>query len=205
MRYERTHKAAARRKILRSAATQLRRQGIAAVGLRALMADVGLTHGAFYAHFHSRSDLVAQAIGVAMDEAFGLLEKAVREAPSGAELDALVGAYLSPKHRDHPERGCAFASLLPETLREDDEIRSTVQQGVARVEGLIEKLLAPGGEPAARRERAAGIFSSMMGALQISRLFSGEPRSDAALAQGRAAVLALAHQPWDAASRAEPA
>jgi AcrR family transcriptional regulator len=41
---------------------RLKRDGIDGSGVAALMADAGLTNGAFYAHFESKEDLVASAV-----------------------------------------------------------------------------------------------------------------------------------------------
>src|SRR5215472_3243388 len=58
MRYEKGHKEATRRHILDVASAQFRENGVAAVGLAGIMAEAGLTNGAFYTHFESKEDLV---------------------------------------------------------------------------------------------------------------------------------------------------
>src|ERR1700754_3117125 len=58
MRYEKGHKETTRRHILGVASAQFRENGIAAVGLAGIMAEAGLTNGAFYTHFESKEDLV---------------------------------------------------------------------------------------------------------------------------------------------------
>jgi AcrR family transcriptional regulator len=40
----------------------VREDGIDGSGIAALMADAGLTNGAFYAHFDSKDDLVATTV-----------------------------------------------------------------------------------------------------------------------------------------------
>ncbi len=57
-RYKGDQKQISREEILKRAAERFRRDGVAAVGVRPLMADAGLTHGGFYAHFASREDLI---------------------------------------------------------------------------------------------------------------------------------------------------
>ncbi len=52
-------------RIVRAAAEELRRNGIAGIGIPALMKRAGLTHGAFHAHFPNRNALVAEAIRAA--------------------------------------------------------------------------------------------------------------------------------------------
>jgi TetR/AcrR family transcriptional regulator, transcriptional repressor for nem operon len=61
-RYGKQHKQATRRRIIAAAGRRLKQDGIDGSGVAALMADAGLTNGAFYAHFASKDDLVATAV-----------------------------------------------------------------------------------------------------------------------------------------------
>src|ERR1700693_4859094 len=61
-RYGKEQKQATRRRIIESAGRRLKRDGIDGSGIATLMADAGLTNGAFYAHFESKEDLVANAV-----------------------------------------------------------------------------------------------------------------------------------------------
>ena len=75
MRYGTDRKEDSRRHIVELASERLRRDGIAGVGLRTIMTDAGLTHGAFYAHFKSRTALVAEALRFALDQTRERLER----------------------------------------------------------------------------------------------------------------------------------
>src|ERR1700759_538210 len=66
VRYSETHKEEARRKGGRAAAAAIRAKGPDGVGVAEIMAEAGLTHGGFYAHFPNKEALVAAAI----EEAF---------------------------------------------------------------------------------------------------------------------------------------
>jgi len=57
-----THKAESRNRILQAAGARLRVEGLAGAGVAKVMRDAGLTHGAFYAHFASKSALSAAAL-----------------------------------------------------------------------------------------------------------------------------------------------
>src|SRR5438034_7302523 len=67
-RYAKEHKQATRRRIIEAAGRRLKRDGIDGAGIAALMADAGLTNGAFYAHFDSKEDLVANAVAEQLRE-----------------------------------------------------------------------------------------------------------------------------------------
>ena len=51
MRYSDTHKEETRKKVLKAAAVAVRAKGPDGVGVAEIMAEAGLTHGGFYAHF----------------------------------------------------------------------------------------------------------------------------------------------------------
>src|SRR5690349_22842580 len=102
-RYDSSHKSETRRRIIESAGRRLKRDGIDGSGIATLMADAGLTNGAFYAHFDSKADLVAKVL----EDQLGRQATQFSQLPDGpAGLEAFVGEYLSPRHRDHPGTGC---------------------------------------------------------------------------------------------------
>jgi TetR/AcrR family transcriptional regulator, transcriptional repressor for nem operon len=67
-RYGKEHKQATRRRIIDTAGRRFKRDGIDGSGIATLMADAGLTNGAFYAHFASKEDLVATALAEQLRE-----------------------------------------------------------------------------------------------------------------------------------------
>lgn len=190
-------KDAARNDILKHASRRFRGDGLAASGVRALMADAGLTHGTFYSHFGSRSALIAAAVGAAAVETCESLKRASENAPSGTGFDALVDAYLSPLHVDHMDLGCAAAALAPEIAREGDESRRSFRSGVDLLVALMAKLLPEGGTADERLDRSYAIFGGMIGCLQLARVYAGEARADCILKEGRRSALKLARSPWN--------
>jgi len=104
-----THKEETRRRIIGSAGRRLKRDGIDGSGIAALMADAGLTNGAFYARSASKEDLVASVVQEELRLQSATLSGL---APGVAGLEQLARAYLSPQHREHREAGCPSAALL---------------------------------------------------------------------------------------------
>src|SRR5258708_17692302 len=100
MRYDENHKTETRRKVLKAAARAIRAEGPERVGVAAVMAEAGLTHGGFYAHFASKDDLVGEAIVQMFVEAQGKFASTVRGRPPREALAAYIGFYLSRSHRD---------------------------------------------------------------------------------------------------------
>src|SRR3982751_1637188 len=103
MRYGKDHKQATRRRIVDAAGRRFKRDGIDSAGVATVMADAGLTNGAFYAHFASKEDLVANVLA---DQLRAQRESFDAQPPDRAGLEAFVRAYLSPEHRDLSADGC---------------------------------------------------------------------------------------------------
>lgn len=179
---------------MRRASERFRKDGIAAVGMRTLMADAGLTHGAFYAHFASRADLVSAALEYALASTAASLRTAVEEAPEDGKLDALINAYLRLAHREHPELGCAVSAMAPEIAREDAEARSQFEMHNLAVIQLIAEVLPPGGTARARQIWAMSVFASMMGTLQLMRIAPDAREAREIMLAGRLAARVLARQ-----------
>ncbi|WP_326914685.1 TetR/AcrR family transcriptional regulator [Sphingopyxis chilensis] len=191
-RYARGHKDASRDKIVSHASARLRKEGIAAVGVRTLMAEAGLTHGAFYTHFPARSDLVVAAIDHALDSAAAHLRHIVEQAPAGRGLEALVRSYLSIGHRDRAELGCAASALAPEIARESLPARESFMRRTREMTELIASTLPADWAADIRTERGYAIFASMMGSLQLMRTASDPAEIEAIMMGGRKAALLLA-------------
>src|SRR5690348_12765733 len=113
-RYDKEHKAATRQRILQTAGHRFKQDGIDGSGVATLMADAGLTNGAFYAHFTSKEDLVANVLA---DQLHAQAEELRALPPGRAGLEGFLREYLSPQHRDNLSDGCPSAALLDEIGR----------------------------------------------------------------------------------------
>jgi len=186
MRYEKGRKDASRRKIMEVASERFRSDGIAASGLAAIMADAGLTNGAFYPHFKSKAELVRETLAAAIEGQSGEM----REIMDAGGLETAIDAYLSPKHRDNPDKGCTFAALLPELSRQPPETRRACSE---RFQAMAREIAArlPASEPDPEAA-ALGIYATMVGALQLARAVDGTELSDCILAAGAQAARTLA-------------
>src|SRR5690349_6687091 len=106
MRYDAEHKQKTRERVLVEAAKAIRTDGPHKIGVAAVMAKAGLTHGGFYAHFESKDDFVAAAIGQMFAEGRVRLDKALDGRSAGEGLTAYIDFYLSGAHRDTRSAGC---------------------------------------------------------------------------------------------------
>src|SRR5918996_5849317 len=114
MRYGKDHKQATRQRILEAAGRRFKEDGIDGAGVAAVMSDAGLTNGAFYAHFASKEDLVANVLA---DQLQAQRQSFEAQSPDRSGLEAFIRAYLSPQHRDECADGCPSAALLDEIAR----------------------------------------------------------------------------------------
>jgi AcrR family transcriptional regulator len=186
MRYEKGRKDASRRKIIEVASERFRSDGIAATGLAAVMSDAGLTNGAFYPHFKSKADLVRETVVAAMDSQ----SDQMRQMMAAGGLEAVINAYLSPEHRDSPDKGCTLAALLPELARQPLEARSAYSDRLLAMTREIASWLPAHKDPEAA---ALAIYATLVGTLQLARVVEGTALSDRILKAGADATRALAH------------
>ena len=189
VRYTKEHKQETRERIIATAGRRLKRDGIEGSGVATLMKDAGLTNGAFYAHFASKDDLVAEAIA---DQLHALHANIVAQAePGPAGLEQIVRWYLSAQHRDNPDDGCPNAALLDEIGRCGDATRQAYTDGVLVVIDGLAARMAPEDPPSAR-VKALSLLGLMAGTLQLSRALTDRQLSDDLLEQGLRNALTLA-------------
>ena len=186
-RYGSEHKQATRQRIIDTSARRLKRDGIDGAGVATLMADAGLTNGAFYAHFASKEDLVATAVAEQLRAQAGGFGA---QPPGAAGVEQIVCEYLSVEHRDHREEGCPSAALLDEIGRCGEATKQAYTQGVLAVVDDLAARLSPD-DPEAARLLTLSVYAAMVGTLQLSRALSDRALSDALLEQGVRNALAL--------------
>src|SRR6266705_7147538 len=106
MRYPAGRKQQTRERIVRAAARRFRSLGSQGAAIGDLMRDLHLTHGGFYRHFDSKEDLFVAAFEQGLKQLAHHADSAVKHAPKGGELKALIDGYLSLEHFDDPAGGC---------------------------------------------------------------------------------------------------
>jgi TetR/AcrR family transcriptional repressor of nem operon len=187
VRYDAEHKQKTRLKVLKAAAKAIRADGPHRVGVAGVMAEAGLTHGGFYAHFASKDDLVAAAIGHMFEESRArLLLETQNRAPRGA-LSGYIDFYLSTKHRDALTTGCPIAALASDLPRISEPSREQFAAGARRLTQALAQLLEAAGCVSAEEE-ARSMFAEMLGALSLARVEPERDRSDAILEDSKRAL-----------------
>jgi len=145
-----------------------------------LMSDAGLTNGAFYAHFTSKEDLVANVLA---DQLRAQRHSFDSQPSDRAGVEAFVRSYLSPQHRDQCADGCPSAALLDEVARRPAATRQVFTDELMGVIDDIASRLDSTDVEAARTD-ALTLFGLMVGTLQLARALTDRDMSDQLLARG---------------------
>jgi TetR/AcrR family transcriptional regulator, transcriptional repressor for nem operon len=188
MRYGKDQKQASRQRILEAAGRRFKEDGIDGAGVAAVMSDASLTNGAFYGHFKSKEDLVANVLA---DQLRAQRQSFDAHAPDRAGLEAFIRSYLSPQHRDESADGCPSAALLDEIARRPAATRQVFTDELMGVIDDIGSRLDPTDTPEAARTDALTIFGLMLGTLQLARALTDRDLSDQLLTRGVETALKL--------------
>jgi TetR/AcrR family transcriptional repressor of nem operon len=191
MRYGKHQKQATRQRILEAAGRRFKQEGIHGAGVAAVMSDAGLTNGAFYAHFASKEDLVANVLA---DQLRAQRQTFDAQPPDRGGLEAFIRSYLSPQHRDQCADGCPSAALLDEIARRPAATKQVFTDELRGVIDDIASRLDPTHAEAARTD-ALTLFGLMLGTLQLSRALTDHDLSDQLLARSVETAIKLLNDP----------
>ncbi|ARP82951.1 TetR family transcriptional regulator [Bordetella genomosp. 8] len=155
------------RRIVEIAAQAFKQKGIDATGVAEIMAEAGLTHGAFYRHFTSKEALVAEAAGASMDVFVQAAQSAASKG-STAFVKYLQG-YLTSEFRDGVLGGCPVIQLGSELARADTSVREGIDKGLQQLIDIAVNL-SEDKSRAYAQDDAIFTLSALIGAITMSRL-----------------------------------
>ena len=184
-----------RQRILDSAARLFALKGFDAVGLDDLMADAGLTRGAFYHHFRTKTDVYDQAIGHAARVGSARLDSL-----GGAGLSHLIEHYLSREHAEGESLRCPLAFLAADVTHREAAIRGSYTRFFERFVQRLERDLP--GPSAQRRRRALQLATTLIGGVALARALDDEDLAEELLAACRQSGQALLAEDEDLAGSA---
>jgi TetR/AcrR family transcriptional regulator, transcriptional repressor for nem operon len=173
VRVTREQAAANREKILDVAGALFRERGFEGIGLADIMKRAGLTHGGFYGHFDSKDDLAAEITTRILGRT-GWLERLT--GTRNPSVRQVVRKYLSKRHRDDAGRGCLFAAVGSDVVRQPKSVRHAFSEGMRRRVEALQGILP--GRAAARRRKALAMMAGLVGALILSRAVDDLALSD---------------------------
>ena len=106
-----------KQRIINVATRLFKIHGYAATGIDRIMEEAGLTAGAFYAHFNSKSYLLEQCLEHSLSKSRELLLKGTENLSGPEKNKVIMEKYTSLIHRDLVENGCVIPALGAEIYR----------------------------------------------------------------------------------------
>jgi len=175
VRYAKEHKEESRTRIVDAAGRGFRRQGFGGVGVDGLAREAGVTHGAFYGHFRSKTEAFRAAVVAGLGELRGGVET-LRARTGDNWVKAFAEFYMGPKRTCEPGVACTVPSLSPDVERADAETREAYQQ---EMKGVIAAIAAGlPGSPIEAEERAWVLMSLLAGGVTLARAVPDQALSE---------------------------
>ncbi|GHE70615.1 TetR family transcriptional regulator [Camelimonas fluminis] len=190
--------------VVAQASRLFREQGLDGPSVAELMRAAGMTHGGFYNHFSSKTDLQACALAHNFDLAVARLARIGAGPDAAARRTALedyIAHYLSPKARDASGASCPMVAFGADVSREDAEVRRAYADGLERYLTDLAHAFIGRSDQASdgdglrqARAQAIALLATLVGGLSLARSVAGinPALSDELLASARSQALALA-------------
>jgi TetR/AcrR family transcriptional regulator, transcriptional repressor for nem operon len=160
-------KAMTRRRILDAAGEKFRSAGYDGVGVDGLAKAAGVTSGAFYVHFDSKSDAFGAALAAALDEVNDGIAYLQKTSPK-TWWSKFVVFYTGERRRADLAHSCGLQSLAPEVARASAD---DVEQFEAGLLAIAKTIVSGPVSPRAPRtiEDALVALSVLIGAVTLAR------------------------------------
>jgi TetR/AcrR family transcriptional regulator, transcriptional repressor for nem operon len=129
MPYPSGHREQVRNRIVESARRLFNRSGFETVSVNSIMAHAGLTRGAFYSYFESKSDLYREVLGCFFTDPnwnnrWEGVEVDLASPNAGPQI---IRAYLSRQHFDDVENSCPMVALPSDVARSDERVKGAFE------------------------------------------------------------------------------
>ncbi|MGC2776289.1 MAG: TetR/AcrR family transcriptional regulator [Bradyrhizobium sp.] len=199
MRYSAEHKQETKAKVVAAAGRVFREAGYGGAGIDALTKAAGVTNGAFYGHFKSKSEAFRTAVLSGLDELRHGVAVLRASEPNGW-LKTFVNFYLGYKRTCDLGESCALPSLSADVMRADHDTRAAYTAELKRLVGEIaaglpgtDDAMAPPLSPA---DQAIVLLAMLSGGVTLARAVS-DPALSERIAQlvAQAALRLAQHDP----------
>ncbi|WP_321844285.1 TetR/AcrR family transcriptional regulator [Paraburkholderia bannensis] len=167
MRYTAEHKIETRKRIVDAASRLFRRDGYGGSGIDGLTKEAGVTNGAFYGHFKSKSEAFRTVVLAGMEQ-LRLAVADLKTSHGKRWIKSFIGFYLGPKRTCDIGESCALPSFSPEMVRADDETREAYEAELLRlIDEVSAGLIDEAG--AARDDKAIALLAMLSGGVTLAR------------------------------------
>lgn len=181
MRYSPEHKQETKSKIVAAAGRVFREEGYGGGGIEALTKAAGVTNGAFYGHFKSKSEAFRIAVLSGLEELRQGIA-ALKGSDQTNWLTTFVGFYLGYKRTCHLGESCALPSLSTDVMRADDDTRAAYTAELIRLVDEVATGLpdndAPGTPVGSQKDQAIVLLAMLSGGVTLARAVSDRELSD---------------------------
>jgi TetR/AcrR family transcriptional regulator, transcriptional repressor for nem operon len=201
MRYSTEHKQETRSRILDAAARVFRREGYGGSGIDGLTKAAGVTNGAFYGHFKSKSEAFREVVLAGLEE-FRLTLVGLKADTGKRWLKTFIDSYLGAKRTCDIGEACALPTFSPEMTRADTDTREAYQAELLRLIDEIATGLAnrTAGE---RDEKAIALLAMLSGGVTLARAVPDPVLAEhIAKAVGKQAIAMTSHTPAQTRTKA---
>jgi AcrR family transcriptional regulator len=204
MPYSPTRRDLTREKIIRAARRLFNRFGFEGVSIGRIMAEAGLTHGGFYRHFRSKSDLYAEALQCFFtDRAWASRWDGIEIDRTAADIGPqIVRAYLSRQHFEDVENSCPMIALPGDVARSGENAKRAYEAVFkAMVDILRRGSRRTRSNPPPARQTALSIAALCVGGMVIARASEDRHLADEVRAACMKSALGLGGWASDRAAR----
>lgn len=167
MRYKPSYKAEKRQKLLDISGQIAKKNGFGATGVDSFMKAAGVTSGAFYSHFSSKTDLFKALIENELQHSIDMWQDNPHLNNAEAWIDFELDRYLSISHVERPDYGCALPTLASEIARSEPAIKKAYQAELLRGQEIFMKHLGS-------EEKAWAVMCQLVGSILMARSVADE-------------------------------
>ena len=169
MPYPAGHREQVRSRIVESARQLFNLNGFEGVSVDSIMAHAGLTRGAFYAYFESKSDLYVEVL------ACFFTDPNWKNRWEGIDVDLaspdaglqIVRAYLSRQHFDDVAHSCPMVALPSDVARSDAKVKTAFENVFRAMVTVLGREVRNTTQPP--EETAMAIASLCIGGMVVAR------------------------------------
>ena len=182
-----------RQRILDAAARGFRRGGFGGLGVDGLAKEAGVTSGAFYVHFKSKSDAFRESVAQGVAD----VERGVRQFQTTSPKtwwNEFVRFYLGTKRKCELAESCGLQSLASEVARADAASRKAFTSELMKVAQVIAEGPRPSDAPATT-EDAYIALSTLIGTVTLTRAVDDASLANRIAAAAEAALLSQSQKP----------
>ncbi len=191
MPYPDGHRGLVRSRIVESARRLFNRSGFESVSVDSIMEQAGLTRGAFYAYFDSKSDLYAEVLGCFFTDPNW------KNRWEGVEVDMaspdagpqIIRAYLSRQHFDDVENSCPMVALPSDVARGDQRVKAAFENVFKAMVAILGREVKNPTDPP--EQIAMAIASLCVGGMVVARSMNDSRFGDRLRNAATDAALAL--------------